>query len=126
MPILKTGAVKNGRQQYRVRVNYTDSSGNYKRVEKTVYGAAEAKDMESLLISRVKEKSAVHQMTVQELYGEYMRAKRHEVRETTYDKTSRVLSACVLPSLKDNNSIRLDSSVPEREKDAGSEAELSI
>lgn len=126
MPILKTGAVKNGRQQYRVRVNYTDSSGNYKRVEKTVYGAAEAKDMESLLISRVKEKSAVHQMTVQELYGEYMRAKRHEVRETTYDKTSRVLSAFVLPALKDNNISRLNTPVLQRWKDAVSEAELSI
>ena len=126
MPILKTGVIKNGRQQYRVRVNYTDLSGNYKRIEKMVYGAAEAKDMESLLISKVKEKSVVHQMTVKELYDEYMRSKRHEVRETTYDKTNRVLSAFVLPELKSTKVSRLSTPVLQRWKDTVSETELSV
>lgn len=126
MPILKTGVVKKGRQQYRVRVNYTDSAGNYKRIEKMVYGAAEVKDMESLLISKVKEKSAVQQMTVKELYDEYTRSKRHEVRETTYDKTNRVLSAFVLPELKSTKVSRLSTAVLQRWKDTVSETELSV
>lgn len=42
MPINKTGVKKDGRQQYRVRVNYTDASGKAHQIERTAYGLAEA------------------------------------------------------------------------------------
>ena len=47
MPITKTDKKVDGKQQYRVRVNYTDLFGNHRQVERTAYGAAEAKTVEA-------------------------------------------------------------------------------
>ena len=38
MPVNKTGVKKNGLQQYRVRVNYTDAAGKARQIERTAYG----------------------------------------------------------------------------------------
>ncbi len=45
---------KDGKQKYRVRVNYTDSYGNNKQIERTAYGADEAKQLERELTHSVK------------------------------------------------------------------------
>lgn len=46
MPVNKTGVKKNGLQQYRVRVNYTDAAGKARQIERTAYGLAEANALE--------------------------------------------------------------------------------
>ncbi len=46
MPINKTGVKKDGKLQYRVRVNYTDAAGKAHQVERTAYGNAEAVALE--------------------------------------------------------------------------------
>ena len=50
MPIYKMKGTKNGLQKYRVRVNYTDSTGQPRQTERVVYGSQEAKDLEKALM----------------------------------------------------------------------------
>ena len=50
MPITKLQKKRDGLQGYRVRVNYTDpDTGAYRRIERIVYGKAEAAEMERQL-----------------------------------------------------------------------------
>lgn len=66
MPVNKTGVKKNGLQQYRVRVNYTDAAGKNHQIERTAYGLAEANALEQSLIAEYKDKKqTVSRMTVQ-------------------------------------------------------------
>lgn len=105
MPIYKMDGKKDGRQQYRVRINYTDQNGNPKQIDRVAYGSAEAKDLERKLLQEIKEKPLSSGMTVQQLYDEYIAVKKHEVRETTLDKSTRNLSLHVLPHI---GKIKLD------------------
>lgn len=90
---------KDGKQKYRVRINYTDSYGKAKQLERTAYGVDEAKQLERELTIQLKEEKPARRMTVQQLYDEYIAVKKHEVRESTLDKAIRVLSSQVLPTL---------------------------
>ena len=55
MPITKIQKKRDGLQGYRVRVNYTDpDTGAYRRIERIVYGKAEAADMERQLNAEIK------------------------------------------------------------------------
>ena len=126
MPIYKMKGSKNGLQKYRVFLNYTDSTGKKQRKSKVVYGLQEAKDLERSLSQQVKEKAVSRRMTVQELYDEYMSVKKHEVRETTYDKSRRILSGSVLPVLKDCKIDKLNNQLLQKWKTSVSESELSI
>lgn len=111
MPIYKTGKSKDGKQQYRVCVNYTDSHGEYRQKSKLVYGASEAKAMESRLENEVNQKEIISSLTVQQLYDEYIAAKKHNVRETSLDKTRSILERAVLPALKDKQIKKLTTPV---------------
>lgn len=100
MPITKTNIKKNGKLQYRVRVNYTDANGKARQVERTAYGLAEANQMEQRLISEFKEKkTASCKMTVQELYDEYMKYHEGETCATSHASTANKLKMRVLPYL---------------------------
>lgn len=92
---------KDGLQKYRVRINYTDSFGKSKQIDRVAYGSEQAKQLEMELINSTKKEQPAQRMTVQQLYNEYIRAKTHEVRETTLDKSKTVLGLHVLPILKD-------------------------
>lgn len=105
MPIYPTGKRKDSRNQYRVIVNYTDTFGKHRTVERLVYGMAEAKDIEASLQKEVTHSVTPRNMTVSQLYDEYMIQKKQETRETTYDKTRRNLEYAVLPLL---GSVKLD------------------
>ena len=60
MSITKTKVKKDGLQQYRVRVRYTDVTGEVKQVERTVYGFAEAQEKErELLLLGVNDKKKI-------------------------------------------------------------------
>lgn len=96
MPIYNTGKQKNGKAQYRVFVNFTDSNGKLKRKTKCVYGLREAQATEKKLSSEVQESGTGGNMTLQQLYDEYIAVKEHEVRRSTLEKTKSVLGNHVM------------------------------
>lgn len=99
MPIYKMSGLKDGKQKYRVRINYTDQSGKARQIDRVTYGKAEAQYLETKLLREIKE-APPQSMTVKELYAEYMNAKRPEVRATTYDKCRRNLERYILPEFE--------------------------
>lgn len=100
MPITKTNLKKDGKLQYRVRVNYIDANGKHRQVERTAYGLAEANQTEQRLINEFKEKKTVScKITVQELYDEYMKYHESETRSTSHASTANKLKMRVLPYL---------------------------
>ncbi len=106
MPIYKLNGSKNGKQRYRVRVNYTDRNGKAHQIERITYGMTEAKRLERALADDYKASDqSTPRMTVRDLYREYMAAKEHEVRRSTYDKTMRTFDHHILPQLGD---LRID------------------
>ena len=92
---------KDGLQKYRVRINYIDNYGKPKQIDRVAYGAEQAKQLEMELTHSIKIEQPAQKLTVQQLYEEYVRAKKHEVRETTLDKSKTVLSLHVLPILSE-------------------------
>lgn len=89
-------------QQYRVRINYTDSFGKAHSLTRHAYGLAEAKQMEQDIIREYcTEKPAVTRMTVQQLYNEYILAKENEVRATSLVPIKNCLAKGALPYLAD-------------------------
>lgn len=98
---------RDGQQKYRVIYNYTDRSGKYKTVERTVYGKAAAKNKEEELRIRFSAATSTEfddTMTVQQLFDEYIKAKSYETRESTLDKSRRILQSRVLDTM---GSVRL-------------------
>ena len=96
---------KDGKQKYRVRVNYTDNYGHNKQIERTAYGADEAKQLERELTHSVKEETPTKKMTFGKLYEEYMAVSKSEVRESTYKNKEGKLKNHVLPTFKN---VRID------------------
>lgn len=92
---------KNGRQAYRVRVNFVDTNGKKKQVERMAYGLAEATLLEQQLLIEYKEKKQiiVPRMTVQQLCDEYEKYHAMETRKSTHSNTMKTLSLRVLPAL---------------------------
>ena len=97
----KGKAVKNkeGLQGYRVRVNYTDSNGKARQVERTAYGLGEAQTLEQKPIQEYKDKKqvAASKMTINELYTEYMKYHATETRKSSDISTASKLQKRVLP-----------------------------
>lgn len=96
---------KDGKQKYRVRVNYTDSYGNNKQIERTAYGADEAKQLERELSHSVKEETPTKKMTFGQLYEEYMEVTKHETKESTQQIKSCRIKNHILPIFEN---VRLD------------------
>ncbi len=103
MPIYKSTGKRDGLQKYNVRVNYMSDSGKPKQLTRTVYGLDAAKEMERRLEHdfKVKDETPIKKMTVKQLFDEYIKFKQYEVRETTLDKTTRILRCHILPMLAD-------------------------
>ncbi|MBQ4153905.1 MAG: site-specific integrase [Clostridia bacterium] len=100
MPIYKTDKKnKEGKQQYRVCVNYTDTHGKYRQKTKLVYGSAEAKLVEMELAKSVEQKEVTSNITVEQLYSKYIDTHKHEVREATIQKIEDIMQRFVIPSL---------------------------
>lgn len=110
MPIYKMEGKKDGLQKYRVRINYTDSSGKAKQLERVAYGKEQAKELELRLSQEYKEET-VKKITLQQLYDEYIKVKQYEVRESSLDKTKNRLEVHILPTLKDYRIDRLTTKV---------------
>jgi integrase len=110
MPLYKTGKTKDGKQQYRVQINYTDKNGNYRQKTKLVFGLPEAKQAELELNAELSnpEKDFSSRLTVGELYEQYISQKKHEVRATSLDKAKTILSREVLPMFKNTRLNKLN------------------
>lgn len=105
MPIYKiTGEKKDGLQKYRVIVNYTDSDGIKRRVERRVYGKSAAERAEAELRKKAAETpeeplTKTARMTVDDLWSLYREEKKNDVRASTMAKKESVLKTHVLPVL---------------------------
>lgn len=106
MPIYKQNAKKNGKQQYKVVVCYTDKFGVNRQTAARVYGYDEAKAKERELQYAVAEHNVSSKMTVHQLYDEYITAKKYEVRQSSLMKTKSILNNHVLND--DLSDCRLD------------------
>lgn len=128
MPIYKMPGTKDGKQKYRVRINYTDRSGKERQIDRVAYGSTEAKMLEAHLKREYtsSQTEIASRITVGELYDQYMEAKRHEWRETTYEKTQRRMKAHVLPSLGGIRLDRLNAQVLQSWKNGLAGCELAV
>ena len=116
MPIYKMDGKKDGKQKYRVRINYVDSAGKSRQIDRVAYGKEEAKDLERQLTVNLREETAP-KLTVQQLYDEYIRVKKYEVKETTIDKSQKLLKSYVLPMLGERRIDKLTMSELQKWKD---------
>ena len=126
MPVYKTDKIKDGKQQYRVIVNYTDSQGKYRQKTRLVYGASEAKYEEILLNEEISQSKPVSSLTINKLYEEYMTAKKYDVRATSYDKSRRILNLHVLTHVGDVNLKNLNSKKLQEWKNTINDKDLAI
>lgn len=106
----KSAKKKNGLSRYRVRVNYTDTSGENRQVERLVWGKAEAEAMERELEAEYKVKRTVlpKRMTVAELVKNYSEYHSTETRQTSHEAAMKELRLRVLPHLKDQKIANLN------------------
>lgn len=74
MPIYKMKGSKNGKQKYRVRINYTDAYGKAKQIDRVTYGSAEAKELERILTHELKNQQPIKNITINDLHKEYIKA----------------------------------------------------
>lgn len=126
MPINKTGKKnKAGIAQYRVRYNYIDNDGKYRQITKTVYGAAEAKLVEAQLQAKALS-APTKTYTVQNLFEAYMQAQKNEIRESSLDKTRRILTGHVLPFFHNTKLEKLTTSCLQEWKNNLAERPLKI
>lgn len=101
MPIYKMKGSKDGLQKYRIRINYHDISGNARQIDRVAYGLDNAKELEMRLNHDIKKEAPARKMTLQKLYDEYVDTKKHEVRESSLDKSKRILQRYILPELSE-------------------------
>ncbi len=101
MPIYKMSGKRDGLSQYRVRINYIDALGKKKQLDRIAYGKAEASLLEAELKKQVSAKDIATTMSIAELYEEYIKNKKSEVRETSLLKTIATFKNHILPILKD-------------------------
>ena len=101
MPIYKADGKKDGLQKYNVRVNYLEkSTGKAKQLTRVAYGLEQAKELEMKLNYELKE-SQTGNISFMELYEEYARNQKHQIREATYERTFRTIDTYILPMFKD-------------------------
>lgn len=106
MPIYKVnGEKKDGKQKYLVRLNYQDSYGTSRQLTRTAYGSEEAKQLERELSYQIKEEKPSKKLSLSQLKDEYIKNKKHEIRETSLDKSDRILKRYVLTDKLKNTKI---------------------
>ena len=85
MPIYKMKGSKDGRQKYRVRINYIDNLGNSRQIDRVAYGSSEAKDLERQLMYDLKEKTPSARITLNTLCERYINDSKADKRESTLE-----------------------------------------
>ena len=97
MPIYKMNGRRDCKQKYRVRVNYIDAYGKYRQVERVTYGSDEAKLLELKLLQDIKRESPAANITLDELFDEYCKIRKNELRESTFNKLCRNYALYIKP-----------------------------
>ena len=99
MPIYKDKGSKDGKQKYKVRINYQNSYGENKQVTRICYGSAEAKELERQLTYEIKNETPAKKITLNEVFNLYIKSKRPEIREASLNKSITILQFHVLSFL---------------------------
>ncbi len=99
MPIYKEKGAKDGKQRYRVQINYKDIYGKHRQTSRITYGLQEAKILEHLLSCRLKKRPAEARITLKELFSQYYETLKHRVKESTYTQADIWMQRHVLPDL---------------------------
>jgi integrase len=135
MPIYKSNGKKDGLQKYNVRVNYISDTGQAKQLTRTAYGLEAAKDLERRLTAEQKGsggEAPAKKMTVQQLFDEYMTAKKSEVKVSSLEKCRWTIERYILPTLQGvridrlNVQILQDWKLSMGERVTGKQARLSL
>lgn len=128
MPIYKMNGRKDGKQKYKVVVNYYDVKGTKKQLNRVVYGMDDAKSMEQQLRLELQEAANLGNApaTVQALFDEYITAKKFEVRETTLKKSEEILKHHVLPLLGTVKLKKLNAAILQKWKIAIADKNLTL
>ncbi len=100
MPIYATGKKKEGKQQYRVRINYTEA-GEYRQKEQICYGYHEALALEKHLRNLYAADGNRGDIPLRDYFEEYLRQRKADVRETTLEKLRSNMENHILPVLGD-------------------------
>lgn len=117
---------KDGKQKYRVRINYIDNFGNKKQIDRVAYGSEEAKSLERVLFEEIKKAPPSANITVGKLFEEYIAMKKHEVRKSSIDKSIRTLERYVLSEFKNSKLDKLTTPILQKWKLNIAELGLSI
>lgn len=99
MPIYKTEGSKDGKQRYKVQINYKDSYGKNRQTSRITYGLQEAKALERILAAELKSRPPEARITLDELFAEYKASSVNRVKESTLINTEKWLRLYVLPEL---------------------------
>lgn len=126
MPIYPTGRRKDGKTQYRVRINYTDTAGNHRQKEASCFGYQEALDLEKELLLKYSNKLPDNELTVSDFFETYKKLKGIEVRETTLNKCISNIELHILPMLGNIRLCELDERAISEWKSAMAEKGFSI
>lgn len=127
MPITRTNERRDGKYKYRVRVNFTDQFGKHRQLERSTYGADEAKALEMKLRQQISTpENITKSMTVKQLYDECVASKVHDVRASTLDKFKSILEKHVLPTMADVKLSKLTVPAVQRWKDGINEKDLAL
>lgn len=100
MPIYATGKKKDGKLQYRVRINYTEG-GEHRQKEQLCYGYREAQELEKRLHSLYAVDGNRGDILLRDFFEEYMRQRKTDIRQTTMDKFRSNTENHILPMLGD-------------------------
>lgn len=104
MPIILDKRVKkkDGVSRYRVIHNYTDANGKRVKIERLVWGRAEAQDVERQLKNEYSNKqTVVSRMKIEDLFEKYKEYHANETKQSSHEKAIRTLETYVLPMMKD-------------------------
>lgn len=126
MPITKTDKKKNGLQGYRVIVNYTDTTGAYKKIERTAYGKAEAQALEAKLLNDVRSGETSTRMKMSALCDEYLHVKSSEVRETTLNQIRQHVERVIAPMLGSHSLDTLNAKILQDWKNKVNEIDIAV
>lgn len=110
MPIYKMNGRRDGKQKYRVRINFIDALGKARQVDRVTYGSDEAKILELKLLQEIRHETPAKRMTLRELFDEYCEVRKNEIRESTLDKFKRIMEYHIMPELEN---IKLDKFAPQ-------------
>lgn len=110
MPIYKMDGKRDGKNKYRVRINYIDATGKARQVDRVTYGSDEAKILELKLLQEIRHEAPAKRITLRELFDEYCEVRKNEIRESTLDKFKRIMEYHIMPELEN---IKLDKLAPQ-------------